>query len=115
VQSIAVQTLRSSSAGERQAFVEPLRALAGAHDLVTLESWNRASVRDVVCRVLEAFQEDHRERFVIRGPCDVWLNASKSLLLAMALYELGTNAVKYGVAADRCMTGNCCKGSNSIG
>ena len=101
VQSIAVQTLRSTSAEERQAFVERLRALAGAHDLVTLESWNRASVHDVVCRALEAFQEDHRERFVISGPRDVWLNASKSLLLAMALYELGTNAVKYGALSNR--------------
>jgi PAS domain S-box-containing protein len=99
VQSIAVQTLRSTSAEERQAFVERLRALAGAHDLVTLESWNRASVHDVVCRALEAFQEDHRERFLTSGTRDVWLNASKSLL-AMALYELGTNAVKYGALSN---------------
>jgi two-component system, chemotaxis family, CheB/CheR fusion protein len=100
VQSIAVQTLRSTSAEERRAFVERLSALADAHDLVTLESWNRASVHDVVCRALEAFQEDHRERFLTSGTRDVWLNASKSLLLAMALYELGTNAVKYGALSN---------------
>jgi two-component sensor histidine kinase len=119
VQSIAVQTLRSTSAEERQAFVGRLRALAGAHDLVALESWNRASVHDVVRRALKAFQEDHRERFLISGPRDVWLNASKLLLLAMALYGLGTNAVEYAhcqMAVDRCvLSGNCCKVSNSIG
>ena len=40
------------------------------------------------------------ERFQISGPRDAWLNASKSLLLAMALYELGTNAVKYGALSN---------------
>jgi len=100
VQSIALQTQRSTSAEERQAFVGPLRALAGAHDLVALESWNRASVYDVVSRALATFQEDDRERFMISGPRDVWLNASKSLLLAMALYELGTDAVKYGALSN---------------
>lgn len=38
---------------------------------------------------------------MISGPRDVWLNASKSLLLAMALYEPGTNAVKYGALSNR--------------
>jgi PAS domain S-box-containing protein len=100
VQSIAVQTLCSASSEERQAFIGRLRALAGAHDLVTLESWDRATVHDVVCRSLEAFRENHRERFLISGPRDLWLNASKSLLLAMGLYELGTNAVKYGALSN---------------
>jgi two-component system, chemotaxis family, CheB/CheR fusion protein len=100
VQSIAVQTLRSASSEERQAFIGRLHALAGAHDLVTLESWDRATVHDVVCRSLEAFRETHRERFLIGGPRDLWLNASKSLLLALGLYELGTNAVKYGALSN---------------
>jgi PAS domain S-box-containing protein len=77
VQSIAVQTLRSASVEERQAFVGRLHALAGAHDLVTLESWDRATVHDVVYRALEAFRETRRERFLIGGPHVVWLNASK--------------------------------------
>jgi two-component sensor histidine kinase len=67
------------------------------HDLLTLESWNRASVRDLVSSVLEPFQESHHDQFlIINGPDDVWLTANKSLLLAMALHELATNAIKYG-------------------
>jgi two-component sensor histidine kinase len=49
---------------------------------------------------LGAFQEMHRERFQIEGPPEVWLNANNALLLAMALHELATNAVKYGALSN---------------
>jgi two-component sensor histidine kinase len=63
---------------------------------LSLKSWNRAPLRDVVSTALGAFQEVRRERFLIEGPDDIWLEANRSLLLAMALHELATNAVKYG-------------------
>jgi PAS domain S-box-containing protein len=96
VQAIAMRTFHRSSADERETFAGRLQALAGAHDLLTLESWNRASVRALVASVLDPFQESHRGQFLINGPDDVWLTANKSLPLAMALHELATNAVKYG-------------------
>jgi PAS domain S-box-containing protein len=100
VQAIAMQTLRRTPAEERDAFVTRLQALAKAHDLLSLKSWDSAPLRDVVGAALGAFQEVHRERFQIEGPAEVWLNANRALLLAMALHELATNAVKYGALSN---------------
>jgi two-component system CheB/CheR fusion protein len=98
VQAIAMQTLRPGQ--EQEAFIARLHALAKTHDLLSLERWDRAPVRDVVGTALGAFQEAHRERFLIDGPDDVRLDANRSLLLAMALHELSTNAVKYGALSN---------------
>jgi two-component sensor histidine kinase len=78
-----------------------LAALASAHDLLTIERWNRAALRDIVDRALQPFQERHGPtRLLISGPEEVWLDAQKSSLLTMALHELATNAVKYGALSN---------------
>jgi PAS domain S-box-containing protein len=77
VQAIAMQTLRKAPGEEREAFIARLHALAKAHDLLSLKSWDRAPLRDVVGTALGAFQEAHPERFLIDGPDDdVWLDAN---------------------------------------
>jgi two-component sensor histidine kinase len=70
-----------------------LHALGSAHDLLTSETWERAPLRAIVTRALEPFQERLHERITIDGPADLWLDTTKSVVVAMALHELATNAV----------------------
>ncbi len=100
VQAISAQTMRSATAEERSAFAARLRTLAAAHDLLTLEKWNEASLGEVVSKALDPFVEEHRARFESYGP-SLSLNANNALLVAMALHELATNAVKYGALSNK--------------
>ena len=97
VQSIASQSLRNTaSTGEaREAIEGRLFALSRAHDVLTRENWGGAFLREVVLEAIAPFQGAGNERFEIDGP-DVRLSPRIALAIAMALQELGTNAVKYG-------------------
>ena len=99
IQAIATQTL-NQHAKERDAFIARLHALSRAHDLLTSKTWERASLRAIVTRVLEPFQEQLNERIIIDGPADLWLDSTNSIAVAMALHELATNAVKYGALSN---------------
>jgi PAS domain S-box-containing protein len=100
VQAIAMRTLPSATAAERQAFVERLQALASAHDLLSLENWDRAPLRGVVEQAFEPIQKSHGGRIDIEARGDVTLDASTAMLLAMLLHELITNAIKYGALSN---------------
>lgn len=96
VQSIAAQTLRSAPDVQcaKEAFEARLVALAGAHDILTAQSWHGARLSDVVARATSAFQTEQRP-ISASGP-PVWLSAHRALSLSLALHELATNAAKYG-------------------
>jgi two-component sensor histidine kinase len=53
----------------------------------------------MILRALAPFQENRTARFTVAGP-DAILAANPALLLAMALHELATNAVKYGALSN---------------
>jgi PAS domain S-box-containing protein len=95
VQAIASQTFRQAPREERDIFGARIRALASAHDLLTHQDWEKVEMADVAERALRPFREVERDRFETGGPA-VALIPTKALLLAMALHELSTNAVKYG-------------------
>ncbi|GJE28720.1 hypothetical protein LKMONMHP_3593 [Methylobacterium organophilum] len=101
VQSIALQSLRGLDGEEaetaKSAFEARLIALARAHDVLTRESWEGAELGTIVAdaiRPLEA-PEGQKARFLVSGP-PLRLPPRLALSIAMALHELGTNAVKYG-------------------
>ena len=99
VQAIAAQTFRDGPRTERDAFNGRLRALSSAHDLLTRQDWDQVSLRDMIGLALAPFQENRNERFDVRGE-DMILSANQALLLAMAIHELATNAVKYGALSN---------------
>jgi two-component sensor histidine kinase len=98
VQSVARQTFRS--AGTDQAVIETfnrrLAAIAEAHALLMRGVEQSASLTELVAVSIKPFDVARPSRFDIGGP-DIVLNSRAALALGMALHELCTNAVKYGV------------------
>jgi PAS domain S-box-containing protein len=99
VQAIAGQTLRNTPSDDLQAFLARLHALGEANDLLTLQNWDQAPLREVVGRALKPFEASRHDRIIIDGP-SVALPAKSSLLLTMCLHELATNAAKYGALSN---------------
>ena len=100
VQAIATQTLRQVGSLEeaREALSGRIAALARAQDILTRVDWETAEIRDVVASALVALEHVH-DRIGISGR-DLTLRSQQALGLSLALYELGTNAVKYGALSN---------------
>lgn len=98
VQALVAQTLRTATSnGEaREAIDARLTALSRAHDVLTRENWEGASLHQIVRQAIEPFSSS---RFDYDGP-EVRLVPGKALAIAMALQELATNATKYGALSD---------------
>ncbi|MCC5969172.1 MAG: PAS domain-containing protein [Pararhodobacter sp.] len=97
VQSIARQTRRSSATIEEfvDSFERRIRALAGAHRLLTRSEWSGSRLDELVHSSVSSFLSSKADRVHIQGPY-VKLRPDASIAVAMALHELGTNALKYG-------------------
>jgi two-component sensor histidine kinase len=102
VQSIAMQTLRNAATvtDGRRALEDRLVALAKAHDVLTREHWEGASIQEVVRSALSAYRaEGARDRVSVDG-VNIRLLPKAALALSMALHELATNAAKYGALSN---------------
>jgi two-component sensor histidine kinase len=99
LQSIAVQTFRSASRGEREKFEGRLGALAEAHNLLSTEKWQGSELQDVVRRVLQPYLLNNPERVKMFGP-DVPLSPRVAVILSMIVHEIATNAAKYGALSN---------------
>ena len=99
VSAIASQTLRGTEASDAlTAFHQRLATFARAHDILTANAWATADIRDVIDTALSPHIPDIR-RLRLNGP-PMLLGAKQALSMALALHELGTNAVKYGALAN---------------
>jgi PAS domain S-box-containing protein len=96
VQGIAQQTFKGPDlpTEARQAFEGRLSALSAAHNLLTRQNWESASIRQIVGDAVAAVGP-RADRVRIAGP-DILLSPKTAVSLAMAVHELATNAVKYG-------------------
>jgi two-component sensor histidine kinase len=99
VLSISNQTFRDDVHKEaRQVFGKRIKTLNDAYDILTELKWSAVSIARVVQTALAPFRTNE-ERFSIGGP-QYDLQPHQALTLALALNELGTNAVKYGALAN---------------
>lgn len=97
VQGIARQTVGSEDFEAR--FLERVGALAAAHDVIVDNEWQGATLDGLIRSQTGLFTTPHSRRVTLSGP-DVLVSADASQMLAMAIYELATNAVKYGALSN---------------
>ena len=99
VQSLAHQTFRNDASPEATivAFEGRLKALAVAHNLLSVQNWEAASIGDVIRSALAPFCPGDRCEAV--GP-EVKLPPETAVSLTLAIHELATNASKYGALAN---------------
>ena len=93
VQGIARQTAGSEDFEAR--FLERVGALAAAHDVIVDNEWQGATLESLIRSQTGLFTTPQSRRVALSGP-EVLVSADASQMLAMAIYELATNAVKYG-------------------
>ena len=93
VSAIASQTLRNTDLETaRSNFKERLVALSKAHDILNKTRWTNASMQEVVENAVAAFPEG---AISVSG-LHLSISPKMALSLALAVNELGTNAMKYG-------------------
>ncbi|MBL0406681.1 sensor histidine kinase [Microvirga aerilata] len=96
VQSLAWQVVRPGVPPRiaQERFQERLLALSRTHNLLNETLWEGASLRTILEAEFQPFMAE-TPRIRLSGP-DVYLPATHTVVLGMALHELTTNAAKYG-------------------
>jgi two-component sensor histidine kinase len=96
VQSIVNQTFRTraDTATVQKALDTRIVALARAHEVLSDHNWQGASLREIADLVLKPHLPNE-PRVRLEGP-DVKLSPRVSVVVALVLNELVTNAAKYG-------------------
>jgi PAS domain S-box-containing protein len=97
IQAIAHQLgQKSDSIDEfQQRFSSRLQALAGIHDLMVREDWRGAPIRELIMSQFAHCADLVGDRIVLDGS-PLSLTATACQYLGIALFELCTNALKYG-------------------
>ena len=101
VQAISTKVSRqTSSFSEYNAkFASRLAALASAQDVLVKTEWEDARIREIIESALAPFRPN--PALVVRAGPDIVLPARYVSGVSLALYELATNAMKYGALLAR--------------
>jgi two-component sensor histidine kinase len=101
VSAIANATLRPDVPYEqaRAAFNSRLQALAHVQDMLFKTNWSDAKLKSLIDGIIAPHAASRSGRIRVRGP-ETTVRAEFALVLALALNELATNAVKYGALSN---------------
>jgi two-component system CheB/CheR fusion protein len=96
VMGLASQSLHKAEDLQQfsKAFFGRMQALARAYELLSRDGWHKVGIADLLNSQLSAFASEG-SRYSISGE-NLVLNANAALSLGLVLYELSTNATKYG-------------------
>lgn len=97
VQGLAAHTFRGANLPPdlEASFSGRLKALAGAHDLLSEVNWSRTTLADALARCLPLADD----RISANGP-NVELSSQAGVALCMVFHELTTNSLKYGALSE---------------
>lgn len=107
VQAIVGSTARNATSIESfyEAFVGRIVSLAHTHAVLTGDTWQMASLRDLLANELKPYADSDLDgmpdaRVTLIGP-GVELASEIAVPIGMAIHELTTNAAKYGALSTR--------------
>lgn len=97
ISALASRTLRPGVPPEEfvQSFQGRLRGMAATHELLSRANWRGAPLGELVETALRGHVSLDGGAIAINGP-DILMTPSAAATMGMVLYELATNAVKYG-------------------
>jgi two-component system, chemotaxis family, CheB/CheR fusion protein len=97
VTALARKTGTGSPAGEEatSALVGRLQAMARTHELLSRDIWRGAPLDELLRATLEPYLGERNDEVTLTGP-RVVIDPKASSILGMVLYELASNAAKYG-------------------